>query len=201
MNVRLKYFTELTAGIFYQGAMQMNNYRVTLHMITLSLDSNEHNIALDRVKVFLNNCINSTVFVNQSYEQECKNLSRAGIKITTLPADPVDQIVGIMLYCKLNAIMQDRMAVHEIEISSALGDNIVYQHCDEENLGPFDSSGWWHDVDLVHYDTNIIAIDNIVPLHQASAWRDLDLEWTETGNIVETDNTVMFADFINDEKK
>lgn len=201
MNVRLKYFIEFTAGIFYQGAMQMNNYRVTLHMITLSTDSNEHNKALDRIKVFLNYCIDSTVFINSEYEDKCTQLSQAGVKITTLPTEPVDQIVGMMLYSKLNAIMEERMFVHEIEIASSLGDNIVYLHCDEENLGPFEKDGWWNNADLIHYDTDLINHDNIVPMHRANAWRDLDLDWTDSGNVVDTDNTVVFADFRNDEQK
>jgi hypothetical protein len=34
-----------------------------------------------------------------------------GINVTTLPEEPVDQIIGMMLYYKLNAIMEGRMIV------------------------------------------------------------------------------------------
>ena len=53
MNVRLKYSTYFPAGIFYAGQYKINQYRVTLHFVTGSLDPEDHNTALERVKYFL----------------------------------------------------------------------------------------------------------------------------------------------------
>jgi len=155
MNVRLRYSTVFTAGIFYDGQMRMNNYQVKLHLTTNSEEGEDHNIALDRIKYFLHNQLNSTVFINSANLDQCRVLAAAGINITTLPEDPLDQVIGIMLYCKLNAILESRMIINEIEICSELGENIVYLHNDQDAQGPFADTGWWQEPEAVHCDLTL----------------------------------------------
>jgi hypothetical protein len=203
MNVRLQYPTTFTAGIFYAGELRMNNYRVNLHLITGEVTGDEHNIALDRIKYFLHNQINSSVFVNRENLSSCQSLTAAGIRVTPIPEEPVDQVIGIMLYCKLNAIMEQRMIITEIELSSELGDSIVYLHNDLENMGPIEDAGWWHDPEPTHVDSAVVDIDNVVPLNYNTSWKELGLAWD---NIVvvrpdDTDNKVVFADFSKDDTR
>ena len=204
MNVRLQYPTTFTAGIFYAGEMRMNNYRVNLHLTTGVATGDEHNIALDRIKYFLHNQITSSVFVNRENLSSCQSLTSAGIRITTVPEEPVDQVIGIMLYCKLNAIMEQRMVITEIELASELGDSIVYMHNDLENMGPIEDSGWWHDPEPTLVDSAVIDVDNIVPLNFNTSWKELGLAW-DTEDVVnrpdEVDNKVVFADFSKDDSR
>lgn len=203
MNVRLRYSTVFTAGIFYADQMRMNNYQVKLHIITNSEEGDDHNIALDRIKYFLHNQLNSTVFINSTDVEQCRAFASAGIKITTLPEEPLDQVIGIMLYCKLNAILEDRMIIDEIEICSELGENIVYLHNSEDAQGPFADTGWWRDSDTVHCDPALFDHEKTVALHHIGAgWRDLGLHWDESVIInIDNDNKVVFADFAKDETK
>jgi hypothetical protein len=203
MNVRLRYSTVFTAGIFYADQMSMNNYQVKLHLTTNSGDGDDHNIALDRIKYFLHNQLNSTVFINGSETSQCRAFAAAGIKMTTLPEEPLDQVIGIMLYCKLNAMLEDRMIIDEIEICSELGENIVYLHSDQESLGPFSLPGWWSESDAVHCDLTLFDSEKIVALHHLGAgWRELGLNWDQQISIeVGDDNKVVFADFVKDETK
>jgi hypothetical protein len=204
MNVRLQYSTTFTAGIFYAGEMRMNNYRVNLHLTTGEADGDGHNIALDRIKYFLHNQINSSVFVNRENLSSCQALTLAGIRIATVPEEPVDQVIGIMLYCKLNAIMEQRMAITEIELASELGDSIVYMHNHLENMGPIEDSGWWHDPEPTHIGSTAIDIDKVVPLNYRSSWKEIGLAW-DTEIAIEraddSDNKVVFADFSKDDSR
>jgi len=204
MNVRLRYSTVFTAGIFYADQMRMNNYQVRLHLLTNSEEGDDHNIALDRIKYFIHTQLNSTVFINSAESDQCKAFASARVKMTTLPEDPLDQVIGIMLYCKLNAIVEDRMIIEEVEICSELGENITYLHNDQDAQGPFADSGWWKDSDSVHCDLTLLDHEKIVALHHlGSSWRDLGLDW-ETGLIINVnpdDNKVVFADFAKDETK
>jgi hypothetical protein len=203
MNVRLRYSTVFTAGIFYDGQMRMNNYQVKLHLVTNSEEGDDHNIALDRIKYFLHNQLNSTVFINSAEAEQCRAFASAGINLTTLPEDPLDQVIGIMLYCKLNAMLEDRMIITEIEICSELGENIVYLHNDQDAQGPFADVGWWQEPDAVHCDLTLFDNEKTVALHHVGAsWRDLGLNWDESIIInVNNDNKVVFADFAKDETK
>jgi hypothetical protein len=203
MNVRLRYSTVFTAGIFYADQMRMNNYQVKLHLTTNSEEGDDHNIALDRIKYLIHNQLNSTVFINSAEAEQCRLFASAGINVTTLPEDPLDQVIGIMLYCKLNAILESRMIVNDVEICSELGENIVYLHNDQDAQGPFADAGWWSESDAVHCDLTLFDNEKTVALHHIGAgWRDLGLNWDESVIInINNDNKVVFADFAKDETK
>jgi hypothetical protein len=170
-------------------------------MVTNHTDSVMQNIAYERIKYFVYSELNSTIFVNSERIDQCQKFINAGLKITTLPAEPVDQLVGIMLYSKLNAIMEDCIIINEVEISSGVGDNMIYFHSAAENLGVFNEPGWWHDADTVHYDINLLDSDKVVSMHHVSAWRELDLAWPDADAVDPADNTVVFANFRSSETK
>ena len=201
MNVRLKRDFSFTAGIYYNNRMHMNNYNLRLWMVTNSYDLDNHNIAFERLKYFIYNEIDSTVFINNEYIDAAQKFVNSGIKITTLPGEPVDQLIGIMLYYKLNAIIEDRMIIVETELSSVMGDTMTYLHSAEENSDGIKHPDWWTSADIVHCDSEILQADNVVAMHQASAWRELDLAWGEDKDPPSSDNTVVFADFKRDDTK
>lgn len=201
MNVRLQYPTALTAGVHYDGQLRMNNYNLRVWMITNSTDGDAHNIAYERLKLFISQCLESSVFINHADKEACRLYHAAGIKLTTLPEEPIDQIIGMMLYCKLNAIMEDQISVVEVEISSELGDRMIYMHSEQENLGPFSDNGWWNDSDPIHWDSTLVADDKIMNLNRISAWRELGLQWPEEETPKDTGNTIIFTDFNRNETK
>jgi hypothetical protein len=126
-----------------------------------------------------------------------KPLSASGIRVLELPEEPVDQLVGMMLLNKLNAIMQDRIIVTDIALSSSEGDNTRYLHSIDENLGPFADEGWWNDPRPI-WSTNKRVSSKIVSLDRTLDWKDLDLDWEDSN---QPDNHVVFADFGNNDKK
>ena len=202
MNVRLEYTMTFTAGVWWEGRMIMNNYLARVSMITNCVEPANQNTAFERLKYFVFNQLNSTIFVNRTHQDTCDKFVAAGLDVTSLPAEPVDQIIGMMLYCKLNAVMEQRIVINEIEVSSELGEHMVYLHAADENLGPFDIAGWWHDSDPIHCDLTLIDSDKVVAMHRAGVWRELGLAWHEESDPVsDSDNTVVFADFKNNETK
>lgn len=192
MNVRIKFPINFTAGIFYRDELQMNNYMVTLSMLTNSLDGTINNIALDRIKYFIYTEIESSIFINSADTERCAKFIDAGLKITTIPDAPVDQLIGIMLYYKLSAITEERLLIDEVEISSSLGEGLVYIHGEHENVDELAIPDWWKSVDLVHCEPELIDNDEIVTLANLTVWRDLNLQWPDEEES-ETGNTVVFV--------
>ena len=183
-----------TAAVYYGGETRMNNYYLTVHMITNSSDPVSHNVAFERAKYFVYNCLESTVFVNQENQEQCQKFLHAGMSITTMPGEPVDQLIGLMLYYKLSAIMEDRILVDETEISSALGESIVYLHNENEITDVEDIPDWWTSPDTVHSNYTSLGTDKIVSMHTNTVWRELDLLWPEPEASTETGNIVVFRD-------
>ena len=117
MNVRFKYSTYFAAGVYYADAYIVNNYRVTISFLTGTEDPEDQNIGLERIKYFIHNRLASSVFIDQSNQTQCQLFTSAHVPVTTLPLEPFDQVIGIALYSKLNAILEDRMIITDIEIS------------------------------------------------------------------------------------
>lgn len=195
MNVRLKYDMHFSAGIWYNDAVRMNNYSLRLWMTTNSENSVDQSIAFERIKYFIYTQIDSTIFINHQLENQCQQLVNAGLNITTMPGEPVDQLVGIMLYYKLNAITEDRMIVMETELASTQGENMTYLHSDFETTSGYEQPDWWTSPDLTHSDIVSADSEKIVSMSQGAAWRDLEMSWADVSDSKATGNIVVFADF------
>lgn len=197
MNVRLKRKVAWSSGLVFQEKFCVNHYTVELSLMTLTTDPLEQNIAYDRLKHFVYAILGDSILIST----DSKSLSKwqdTGTQMVVLPEEPVDQIVGMMLYSKLNAIMEGRIIVTDIELSSHQGDDMIYCHSDDENLGPFDSDGWWTDVTPNTHSRVKTGTKKVVALGKKLEWTDFDLDWESTK---EDSSSVVFANFKQDENK
>jgi len=196
MNVRLRYNITFPASVWFDGELLTTNYTLSLNFLTQTLDPQDQNIALDRVKYFLLNELHSTVFINQADVERAEAFADVGLNVTTLPEEPVDQVVSIMLYYKLNAIMEGRMKITESVMSSDAGDGIEYFHNENEHTDLFPKDGWWHEPTLSHSNIEFDddEAENVVSIGTNTEWEDQDLGWAHAE--VTTDlGQVVFANF------
>jgi hypothetical protein len=197
MNVRLQYDIDFMAGIYYEDSLQLNQYSVSLDLITKITDAEQTNIAMNRLKCFVWSELENTVFINQVHEKKAEMMSLLGINVTTLPEEPVDQLIGIMLYCKLNAIMEGRMIITDLNIQSTLGDQVWYLHNEEDALGPFVNDGWWTLPNTQHENIELETVSQNVVKVTTTGWQEYGLEWPD--EVKHTANTVVFANFPKNE--
>lgn len=197
MNVRLRYNITFPAAAWFDGELMMTNYTLAFNFVTQTMDPQDQNIALERIKYFLLNELHSTVFINQAEVERAEAFVDVGLNVTTLPEEPVDQVVGIMLFHKLNAIMEGRMKIVEIVFSSEAGDSIEYFHSENEHTDLFPQTGWWHEPNLRHSDVETEDDEesqNVVTLNADDEWRDQDLSWAQT-EVTQDLGQVVFANF------
>ncbi len=164
-----------------------------LNLVTGTADPTDTNIAMDRIKAFVFGELEHSVFINVAQRERAELMHLMGINVTTLPEEPVDQIIGMMLYYKLNSIMEGRMIVRSLDISSSLGDSVWYQHDDEDSAGPFAQDGWWHDSGVKHNTVDVNNVDANIVKVVPDAWTEYGLAWP--GEATETGNTVVFGNF------
>lgn len=175
------------AGIWFENRLQMNNYSIKLDLLTNSSDQDYHIVALERLKHFVYYELDSTVFVKQDQTTAIQNLLTAGINVTTTPEDPIDQIIGLVLFSKLNAIMEDHIIVKALDIASDLGDRIHYLHSDQEKTFVNFGTGWWDDATPWHGSNKKPRNKNIVKIQRTPTWEDFDLDW-ESADPKQVDN-------------
>jgi hypothetical protein len=157
----------------------------------------DHSVSFERIKYFIYNQIDSTIFINHELVDQCALLIQAGLDVTTIPGDPVDQLIGIMLYYKLNAIMEDRMVIIETELSSTHGEHMTYLHSEHENIQGFAQPAWWTTADLTHSDfVPPEDSEKVLSIPQTASWRNLELGWPDEPAPSDiSGNIVVFADF------
>jgi len=199
MNVRLQYDLEFLAGIYYDDCLQINSYEVSMNLLTKTTDSASTNVAMERLKAFVHGVLESTVFINQANQERAEFLQLAGCNVTTLPEEPVDQIIGMMLYYKLNAVMEDRMIINSLNLASSLGDGVWYQHDEEDSAGPFVADGWWHKSSVQHETIESEEVPGNVVKVISTGWHEMSLEWPEN-TMPSGDNTVVYGKFPRNEK-
>ena len=194
MNVRLEYEMNWRAALWFENRLQVNDYNATIYMYTNTSNQEDHVTCMERINHFVYHELTNTVFIKQDDQDQIQALSAAGIKITPLPEEPIDQIVGIALYCKLNAILEERMIVTGVTMQSELGDNVRYLHSDQESLGPCDTPGWWYDAGPTHsnFKPTVGGKRRVVKLNRTPSWRDLKLNWSDSEPVPTNSNTVVF---------
>lgn len=198
-HVSLRRRFEFATGLVYENHFQINIYSVMLGMITVSEDNEEQNIAYERIKYWINHILNGSVLISENSEK-LTAYQTTGQRLIIMPEEPVDQLVGIMLYLKLNVLMENRMVITDVEISSEIGEDMIYTHKTSENIGPFYSDGWWVDPRPVWADSRKKqSKSKVIEMERMPEWGDLDLDWHKDQN--RENSTVVFADFNRNEDK
>lgn len=205
MTARVNSKFSFSAGTYFGNEFTINNYLLDLDFNVESESVREQNIALERVKYFLNYVLQNSIFIDESEDEYIQKYMDADLKVCTLPEEPYDQIIGIMLIAKLNSINEGKLVVTDISISSTMSDGVWCKHSIEENLGPFNERGWWKESNVkicdVKRKNKSKKVLKLVK-HNIS-WEELYLGWDEPKNDIITNNTneVVFASFENRQDK
>jgi hypothetical protein len=201
MNVKIGYTTQFIAAVWWNDKLIMSNYDVTFKLITAGIDPANTNTALDRLKYMVEEYLIDRVFVKDTETDQIKKLKAAGIKVVVLPEEPVDQIIGMMLYSKISAVMEGHMLVRSVMLSSTAGDSVLYEHDNTESPAPFDQPGWWNSTDPHCEAQTRRNPEKVFVIAASNQWRDLGLDWIDNNKHSEDGNVLVFTEFKKNEDK
>ncbi len=162
-----KYFswsTGFKSIIIVDGELFNNDYTIKLHITPITTNLQEQGDYFERLKMLFENVLNNTVVASkdeklyQLLEKESNN------RFIQLPKQPYDQLMAAVCFTKSNAVMQGKILINELELSSYQGDGITYrivkegpeiELLDVDNWFPtkynkFDP--WWLRPDTATYD-------------------------------------------------
>lgn len=177
MNVRLRNDFFIKAAVWYDHKFRVNNYSITCDFITTSDFPEDHIVALDRINYIFDYC-NDCCFIHEENIKKIKSLKTCDITVIDLPQEPVDQIVGLVLFYKINAVCEQRFLCTDLDISSELGSSIHYLHSYNEKTSAIPDSGWWHDSSPNCHSMARQPDKKIVQLPVKNSWQNLDLSWS-----------------------
>ena len=188
--VRLGFNPQFFAGVHTPDGVIMNSYHVDMQMMTVSNSSYDQNIALTRIKYVIFEEFCNSIFIEETETDAIAAYEAAGLKCVAFPTGPVDQIVGLALFFKLNSITEGMMQILDLNLHSDAGGGVTYLHNDDEEPGPFDDDGWWHGSNPICSAGR--QTGKVVPIADVT-WKSLDLEWDD-----ETDEPEVEVEIIID---
>ena len=203
MNVKIGYTSHFIAGVWWDDRLIMSTYTATFKMTTATDSPVDTNTALDRLKYIVEEHLPDSEFIKETNIEQIALLKAAGIKTIVMPEEPVDQIIGMMLYSKIGAVMDGRIVLRSVMLSSTAGDDVIYEHDLSESTAPFDEPGWWvQPTPVCEHETKHNAETNLFVLSTTNQWRDMGLEWiSDADGEVDTGNVLVFTEFRNDKDK
>jgi hypothetical protein len=175
--VRIGWSPTFTTGVYFDTGVIMNSYSVDLQIITKSTNQVDQNIAMERCKYIIYEQFSDAIIFGKAHKSLTKKYEEVDFRTIVLPDEPADQIVGLALYCKLQAVTEDVMDILDISIRSTMGGGISYLHHDEETVGPFENTGWWTDsrpgcITIPKAGKKVVTLNN-------PTWKNLDLDWDD----------------------
>ena len=162
-----KYFswsTGFKSIIVVDGELFNNDYTIKLHITPITTDLQEQGDYFERLKMLFESVLANTITAHldeKLYDILEKNTNNRFIQ---LPRQPYDQLMAAVCFTKANAVMQGKIIINELELSSYQGDGITYrivkegpeiELLDVDNWFPtkynkFDP--WWLRPDTATYD-------------------------------------------------
>jgi hypothetical protein len=199
MTARISRAFSFQAGAYFKNSFTMNLYHVDIDFQIETSSMKEQNIALERIKYFINDIIDNSILIKDSQTEMIEKYQSADFKICALPEDPYDQIIAIMLLVKGNTITEGKLVITDISITSRLSDNVFCNHSIEEFVGPFKEQGWWLENNDKINSFKPSKSKKIVKLTKTTtSWEDLFLGWEE--NVSNYTSEVVFLNFDGKEK-
>lgn len=194
MTARIQRSFDFMTGVHFGTEFYANLYEFDASFDVETESIEEQNIALERVKHFLYNVVQHSVLVSDKETEVINKLVNMDIRVCSLPEEPYDQIVGIMLTSKINAITEGRLVLTDISITSKLSDGVICLHSIEENIGPFKLPGWWNDTspnlaDIKQKGKKVIALKKTT-----TEWSDFNLSWV-ADEPKKTESEIVFVNF------
>ena len=197
MNVRLTKTWQWQSGTVQYDTFFINSYSARIQMYTTGMDATEHATAYERMDHWFSEVMQDSVMISVDYAK-LKHYAQTGQRLLVFPEDPVDQLVGIMLCLKLNAITEGRLIITDVDLGSINGADMVYRHNHSEACGPLSSPGWWTDPRPNWASASSRgAPGKVVSLSRTPEWNTLELDWTSSHD--NKQSAVVFADFDRDE--
>lgn len=118
--------TKFKSIIIVDGELFSNEYDVKLKITPYTADLKEQTRYFERLKNLFEQIFANTIIAHRD-EPLYKTLqSHAQNRYIELPRAPYDQIMAAVCFCKANSILDSKIVVTNLELSSWQGDGITY---------------------------------------------------------------------------
>ena len=136
--------TKFKSIIIVDGELFSNEYNCKIYISAHTADLKEQTEYFERLKNLFQIVFNHTITTWKD-EKLYHTLQKASNnRFIELPKPPYDQIMAAVCFCKANAILDSKITVNKLELSSWQGDGITYSvDKDSKELLLLDTPNWF----------------------------------------------------------
>ena len=136
--------TKFKSIIIVDGELFSNEYKLNVSITPHTADLKEQTAYFDRLKNLFEQIFANTITTwrDEPLYQILK--TKTNNRFIELPKPPYDQIMAAVCFCKANSILDSKIVVNYIELSSWQGDGITYKvDKDSKELILLDRPDWF----------------------------------------------------------
>lgn len=176
-------------------SIMTNFYDCRVDYVSTTESISEINVAYSRMKHWFYEIMQNSILIS-SQHPDIRVWQSLPVRCLAFPDDPVDQIVGIMLWRKLTAIVQGRIEISGVSVRSPLDDYVQYHHFAEEPQGYMSAEGWWSDPRPIWETARSRgrSKEKVISLNPQPEWKQHALGWPD-----ESAPAVTITEFARDE--
>ena len=138
--------TKFKSIIIVDNELFQNEYNVKLFITPHTADLTEQTQYFDRLKNLFELVFNNTITTWREEKLYHTLTKTSNNRFIELPKPPYDQIMAAVCFCKTNSILESKITVNKLELSSWQGDGITYSvDKDGKELLLLDVEDWFSD--------------------------------------------------------
>jgi hypothetical protein len=185
MITAIRWGTRFGCVIVANDLVLPNFYEITLNFTQNTESDHEHMVALERLGVFFSQALDNSLVINAQHSLVELFECGTDTAVLMLPAEPSIHTLTLALMEKISAIVQDRLLIDYLGISSSLTGNTeyVFDPSDSEiklkpAAGISTAQPWWtrNDLTINDYVHELESGEQII-LGQEFSWEELGLGW------------------------
>ena len=136
--------TKFKSIIIVDGELFPNEYCVKISLSAHTADLSEQTRYFDRLKNLFERVFANTITTWRDEKLYAVLRSNSTNRFIELPRPPYDQIMAAVCFCKANSILDSKIVIDNIELSSWQGDGITYRvDKDSKELILLDRPDWF----------------------------------------------------------
>lgn len=180
--------------ILYEDQLLPNTYNISVDFNVRTEDGEDQNISLDRLKYFVDAILQDGVFCKIDDARTSVFVDIFKQRLVTFVLPPQDLVVTSTLFSKFNQIVEGRLEIESIRLSSSQGDGVTVNFDQEfaeegtmlkehELLKAAETPAWWFRKDCGTADYFKLAEDGVLTfITDITDWDDAGLLWHDSSD-------------------
>ena len=188
----LSWSTAWDSVLAYEEQILPNTYHLTINFDIATDNGEEQNLAFERIKYFVDRVLQDAIFSAIDDENNLFFMDNFKQKLVTFPIPPQDLAVVSALFAKFRSIVDGRLDIISLELSSSQGDNVRINYDEEfaedgklldshDLIKAAEKTPWWYRNDCGSADFFKLDQESnqIMFVTDVTGWEGSDLVWPE----------------------